>query len=75
MNEEIHVKIGGDHGGGSFKMNYQICNTDKLNSKDNMVVFSLFEAKDYRSNLKIWLSRFRQHMDEIQAMNLLGIYG
>ena len=69
MNEEIHVKIGGDHGGGSFKINYQIYNTDKPNSKDNTVVFSLFEAKDYWSNLKIGLSRFRQQIDEIQAMN------
>ena len=69
MNDEIHVKIVGDHGGGSFKTNYQICNTDKPNSKDNTLVFSLFEAKDYRSNLKIGLSRFRQQIDEIQAMN------
>ena len=24
MNGEIHIKIGGDHGGKSFKMSYQV---------------------------------------------------
>lgn len=33
MNNEIHVKIGGDHGGGSFKLSFQICNTKNPNSK------------------------------------------
>ena len=68
MKNEIHIKIGGDHGGKSFKMSYQICNTDKPNSKDNTVVFSLFEAKDYRSNLKLALTRFTQQVDALQLM-------
>ena len=29
---KIHLVIGGDHGGGSFKMIYQVCNTKRLNS-------------------------------------------
>ena len=39
---EIHVKIGGDHGGKSFKMSYQCCNTLHPNSKGNTMVFSIF---------------------------------
>ena len=51
MQNEMHIKIGGDHGGKSFKSCFQVCNTAHPNSKENTVVFSLFEAKDYRSNL------------------------
>ena len=51
--DEIHVKISGDHGGGSFKMSYQIANVSNPNSKENTVVFSIFEAKDSRVNLKL----------------------
>ena len=56
FHDEIHVKIGGDHGGGSFKISYQLCNTSKPNNKDNTVVFSLFEAKDKpRASMKMGL--------------------
>ena len=67
MNNEIHVKIGGDHGGKSFKACYQICNTSAPNSKDNTVVFSIFEAKDIRQNLRTGLSYFKNQVDDIQT--------
>lgn len=66
MNKEIHVKIGGDHGGSSFKACYQVCNTNSPNSKDNTVVFSIFEAKDSRPNVRTGLGIFTQQIDEIQ---------
>lgn len=66
---EIHIKVGGDHGGGSFKMSYQVVNTLKPNSKDNTVVFSIFEAKDYMPNLQIGLSRYQQQIDRLQKMS------
>ncbi|XP_065668237.1 uncharacterized protein LOC136088449 isoform X1 [Hydra vulgaris] len=70
---EIHLKIGGDHGGGSFKMSYQVANVAKPNSKSNTTVFNIFEAKDHRvfglnyilNNLKISLSK---HIDEIRQL-------
>ena len=68
MGNEIRVKIGRDHVGGSFKMNYQVCNTDRPNSKDNTTVFSIFEAKDHCSNLKIALQLFREQIDKLQVM-------
>ena len=68
QNNEIHVKIGGDHGGGSFKMSYQIANVHNPNSTDNTIVFSIFEAKDYRSNIKIALTRFREQVKALQSM-------
>ena len=35
---EIHIKIGGDHGGGSFKISFQVANVENPNQKDNTVV-------------------------------------
>ena len=64
--DEIHVKIGGDHGDTSFKFCYQIANVSNPNSKENTVVFSIFEAKDTRPNLKTCLSRFKAQV------NMLG---
>ncbi|XP_065667254.1 uncharacterized protein LOC136087752 isoform X3 [Hydra vulgaris] len=37
--KEIQIKIGGDYGGGSFKMSYQIVNTLNPNSTENTIVF------------------------------------
>ena len=44
----IHIK----NGGGSFKLSYKIPNVSHPNST-NTVEFSIFEAKDYGSNVKI----------------------
>lgn len=66
MNGEIHVKVGGDHGGKSFKACYQVCNTKAPNSKDNTVVYSIFEAKDYRPNIRTGLSMFTSQIDTLQ---------
>ena len=66
MNNEIHVKIGGDHGGNSFKACYQVCNTTNPNSKDNTVIFSIFEAKDTRGNIRTGLRHFTSQVDELQ---------
>ena len=46
--DEIFLKIGGDHGGGSFKMSFQVANTDHPNKAENTVLFSIMEAKDYK---------------------------
>ena len=47
QDNEVHVKIGGDHGRQSYKESLRVCNTHNPNSKDNTVVFNIFEAKDY----------------------------
>ncbi|XP_065682055.1 uncharacterized protein LOC124811292 [Hydra vulgaris] len=50
-------------------MSYQIVNQNQPNSKSNSFVFSTFKAKDYRTNLKVGLSRYTQQVDEMQKMN------
>ena len=67
-NNEVHLKIGDDHGGGSFKMSYQIVNVANPSSKDNTLVFSLIGAKDCRIDIKTGLTRFAQQIDELQNM-------
>ena len=63
------MKIGGDHGGGSFKMSLQIVNTANPNSKDNAIFFSIFEGKDYRINILEGLQRFRKQVKDLQEMS------
>ena len=63
---KIHVEIGGDHGGGSFKMSLQVANVENPNRKDNTVVFSIFEAKDYRVNIKLLLEQSKTQIKELQ---------
>ena len=66
IKNEIHIIIGGDHGAGSFKMSFQVANVENPNRKDNTVVFSIFEAKDYRVNIKLALERFKTQIKELQ---------
>ena len=63
------MKIGGDHGGGSFKMSLQIVNTANPNSKDDAIIFSIFEGKDYRINILEGLQRFRKQVKDLQEMS------
>ena len=67
MKDEVHIKIGGDNGGKSFKACYEICNTIAPNSRDNTVIFSLFEEKDLRLNLRTGLASFKEQIDNIQT--------
>lgn len=66
--DEIWIKIGGDKGGGSFKMNFQICNVDCCNSKTNTCIFCIFLAYDSVTNLHIGLDRYVDQIKELQAM-------
>ena len=66
IKNEIHLKIGGDHGGASFKMSFQVANVVDPNRQDNTVVFNIFVAKDYRVNIKLALERFKIQMKELQ---------
>ena len=43
--DEIHLKVERDHGGGSFKMSFQVGNVLNPNKPENTVIFSITEAK------------------------------
>ena len=65
--DEIWLKIGGDKGGGSFKMAFQICNVPHPNSPDNTCAFCVFEAADNVTNLHIALDRYKEQIDRIAS--------
>ena len=48
--DEIHLQIGGDNGGGSFKMSFQDGNVENPNKPENAVICSITDAKDYKVN-------------------------
>ena len=59
---EVWLKIGGDKGGGTFKMNFQIVNVATPNSVHNTCVFSCFAAGDSITNLHMALDRFKDQV-------------
>ena len=70
--DKIYLKIGGDHGDTSFKMSYQIGNLRNPNRKENTIVFSIFEAKNTRSNLRNCLARYKAQIRTLQRMQFNG---
>ena len=51
------MNIGGDKGGSSFKMNFQIVNKPSPNSVANTCIFAAFQAQDTITNLHVALDR------------------
>ena len=49
--DEIWVKVSGDHGGESFKFSFHIGNAEHPTSLYNTVPFLVFGAKDFPTNL------------------------
>ena len=64
--DEVWIKLGGDKGGGTFKMCFQPLNVISPNSPENTCVFSLFEAPDSYTNLCICLERYIEAIDKLQ---------
>ena len=63
--DEIWVKIGGDKGGKSVKISFQICNTLNPNSVQNTYVFTVLEAKDTPLNLHIALDLYHAQVESL----------
>ena len=61
------VKLGGDKGGGRFKMSLQLANVPKPNSVQNTFVFCCFEAGDSATNLHVGLDSYRDEINLLQS--------
>ena len=72
--DEIWIKIGGDKGGSSFKMNFQICNVATPNSNTNTCVFCAFLAYDSITKLHIALDRYSDQINDLQTTKWRYIY-
>ena len=49
-------------------MSYQTPNVHNLSRTDDTIVFSIFEDKDYRSSIKIMLTRYWEQVKVLQNM-------
>ena len=58
--KDVQVKIGEDYVRKSFKMSYQNINTLNPSSKENTIVFNILEAKEYRVNIKVVMTKFQK---------------
>ena len=68
--DEIWVKLGGDKGRGSFKLNLQLVNTTNPNSMKGTTLLSVFKAGDTTTNLHTALNMYREHVIEAQGMHI-----
>lgn len=66
---EVWVKLGGDKGGSSFKMNFQVVNVPHPNSIQNTCVFAAFEGQDSKTNLHITIERYQGPVSLLQNNN------
>ena len=57
---EVWVKLGGDKGGGTFKMSLQLCNVEIANSVYNTIVFAIFKAGNNSFNLHVALQQYKK---------------
>ena len=69
-NNEAHIKTSGDHDGGNIKLLYKIANVFHPYCTDNSVLFSILEGKDFRSNIKVGMTRFRERISALQTTKL-----
>eukprot|EP00731_Ephydatia_muelleri_P003359 Em0001g3359a len=64
---EVWVKLGGDKGGNTTKMNLQIVNVPTPNSIHNTCVFCCFAATDSVTSLHSALDRYRDQVKQLQG--------
>ena len=67
---ELWLKLGGDKGRGSFKLNLQLVNTHNPNSMKRTTLLSIFKAGDTTTNLHTALDMYGQHVVEAQGMKI-----
>ena len=64
------MKLGGDKGRGSFKLNLQLVNIVAPNSVKNTALLSVFKVGNSTTNLHIALNMYREHVREAQGMKI-----
>ena len=69
---QIWLKIGGDHGGGNFKLSIQIANTANPNATRNTIPVCIFKEKDSPANLETALGQYRNQVEQLQHTTWRG---
>ena len=63
---EVWVKVGGDHGQGRLKFNLAIVNTKNPNSMDNNVLIGMAGVKDPREKMEIIFDSIRKELAHVE---------
>ena len=63
---KVWIKIGGDHGGSSFKLCLKVCNMEKPNSTENTFAFCCISAQDLYPNLESLTSLYADKIFKLQ---------
>ena len=66
--DEVWIKIGGDHGGNSFKLVLQIANVDNPNAKENTFLVCMVECRDSVENLRKILGPEREQINRLDGI-------
>ncbi|XP_065189343.1 uncharacterized protein LOC135819972 [Sycon ciliatum] len=64
---EIWLKLGGDHGGHSFKFVFQVANLKHPNSLNNTIPLCVFDCQDSPANLQIALGVYADQVKELRS--------
>ena len=70
--DEIWVKMGGDHGGRSFKMALQVLNVTSPNAKENTIATLCFEGKDSDENMERMVGTQREAVQQLMQATWRG---
>ena len=65
---EVWVKVGGDHGQGSLKFNLAIVNTKNPNSMDNNILIGMACVKDSRENMEMFFYSIRKQLADVEKL-------
>ena len=65
--DTLWLKLGGDKGRGSFKLNLQLCNIRHPNSQKCTNLISMFMAGDSTMNLHTCLDMYVDQLDELEG--------
>ena len=66
--DEVWIKIGGDHGGESFKMMLQVANIISPNAKQNTHLVCIVDCKDTPENIREVLLPMKTQITNLQKM-------
>lgn len=72
--DRLWLKLGGDKGHGSFKLNLQLCNLKHPNSQKCTNLISMFMASDSVTNLHTCLDMYADQIKEIDGMEMRYVH-
>ncbi|XP_072019294.1 uncharacterized protein [Amphiura filiformis] len=75
FNQELWLKIGGDKGGTTTKMAFQLVNQNAPNSSASTNIISMFEATDTYINLKEVFSNLSEQISELMKVKRIRVGG